>query len=175
MIDLHITRQTYNFDCGAKALQTVMAYYGVDLREDRLIEELGSGEHGTHIEKIVQLAERMGFVVVVKEGLTIPKVKRYIDQGTPVMVTLQAWADRYMTIQDWREDWDDGHYAIIIGYKNNTILFEDPSSFRRTWLKMTEFMARWHDQEEDTGRRYRRLGIVLLGKDPASRNYVHMD
>ena len=47
MIDLHIGRQTYDFDCGAKALQTVMAYYGVDVREDELMETLGTGTQGT--------------------------------------------------------------------------------------------------------------------------------
>ena len=32
--------QTYDFDCGAKALQIVMAYYGVEIRESKLIKEL---------------------------------------------------------------------------------------------------------------------------------------
>ncbi len=27
-------RQTFDYDCGTKALQMVMAYYGVDARED---------------------------------------------------------------------------------------------------------------------------------------------
>jgi predicted double-glycine peptidase len=40
MIDLPGGRQTFDFDCGAKALQLVMAYYGLDVREDELMEEL---------------------------------------------------------------------------------------------------------------------------------------
>ena len=39
MINLPIGRQTFDFDCGAKALQIVMAYYGVDIREDKLMEK----------------------------------------------------------------------------------------------------------------------------------------
>jgi predicted double-glycine peptidase len=34
MIELPSGRQTFDFDCGAKALQLVMAYYGVDVREE---------------------------------------------------------------------------------------------------------------------------------------------
>ena len=52
--------------------------------------------------------------------------------GIPVIVLLQAWADRFMTLEDWRNDYDDGHYAIVIGFSKGVILFEDPSSFRRT-------------------------------------------
>jgi predicted double-glycine peptidase len=33
MIELPIGRQTFDFDCGAKALQIVMAYYGMDISE----------------------------------------------------------------------------------------------------------------------------------------------
>lgn len=40
IIDLPGGRQTFDFDCGAKALQLVMAYYGVDVREDVLLGEL---------------------------------------------------------------------------------------------------------------------------------------
>ena len=35
-------RQTYNYDCGASALQGVMVYYGVEMREDVLMKEAGT-------------------------------------------------------------------------------------------------------------------------------------
>lgn len=43
MINLRIGRQTFDFDCGAKALQLVMEYYGIDIREDELLKELKTG------------------------------------------------------------------------------------------------------------------------------------
>ena len=42
MINLRIGRQTFDFDCGPKALQMIMEYYGVEIREDILIKELGT-------------------------------------------------------------------------------------------------------------------------------------
>jgi predicted double-glycine peptidase len=56
MINLHITRQTFDFDCGAKALQTIMAYYGIDIREDELMKELGTGKDGTRVDKMISTA-----------------------------------------------------------------------------------------------------------------------
>jgi predicted double-glycine peptidase len=173
-INLHITRQTYDFDCGAKALQTVMAYYGVDVREDKLLRELGSNNNGTAVEKMVSIANRYGFEVKTHEYLTLAGLKKYIKEGIPVIVLLQAWAERYMTLKDWREDDADGHYAIVIGYQRKVLIFEDPSSFRRTWLRETEFLARWHDVDPENDKRYEQFGMVLLGKDAGRHLLEHM-
>ena len=69
MINLHITRQTFDFDCGAKALQTVMAYYGVEIRQDELMKELGTGRNGTRVDKMISVSESKGFRVEAKEHL----------------------------------------------------------------------------------------------------------
>jgi predicted double-glycine peptidase len=174
IINLHITRQTYDFDCGAKALQTVMAYYGVDVREDKLIKELGSNDNGTTVDKMVSMAQFYGFQVKTQEYLTLQDLKEYIKKGTPVIVLLQAWADRYMTLNDWREDDDDGHYAIVIGYARKVLIFEDPSSFRRTWLREKEFLARWHDVDAEINKKYERFGMVLFGRDTNRLMLEHM-
>ena len=175
VIDLHIMRQTFDYDCGVKALQTVMAYYGVDIREDTLIEELGADDDGTSVEKVIAVARSQGFHVEVKEHLTLEELKQYIKNGHPVIVLLQAWAERYMTLKAWKEDYDDGHYAIVIGYKKGVLIFEDPSSFRRTWLRESEFLIRWHDIDSHTNHIYNQFGMVLLGKEPARQDFVHMD
>jgi predicted double-glycine peptidase len=175
MINLHITRQTFDFDCGAKALQTVFAYYGIDIRQDELIEELGTGKDGTRVDKMISVAEAKGFQVIAREYWSIREVKRYIDEGHPVIILLQAWADRYMTLKDWRNDYDDGHYAILIGHAKGVLLFEDPASFRRTWLREYEFLARWHDLDSDRNRKYEQFGMVLLGKEPTHQTAQHMD
>jgi predicted double-glycine peptidase len=175
MIDLHNTRQTFDFDCGAKALQTVMAYYGVDIRQDRLMKVLGTRESGTSVAGMVAAARRYGFDVKASVGWTLRELKKMVGDGTPVIVLLQAWADRYMTLEDWRTDYDDGHYAIVIGYAQGVLLFEDPASFRRTWLREREFLARWHDRDPKSNETYEHFGMVLLGKKPTLKTAQHMD
>jgi ABC-type bacteriocin/lantibiotic exporter with double-glycine peptidase domain len=175
MINLHNTRQSFDYDCGVKAIQTLMAYYGVYTREDDLIRELGAGKHGTEVEKIIATAQSRGFTVKAKEHMKISELKKYIDDGIPVLVVLQAWADRFMTIADWQTDFEDGHYAIVIGYVGKVLIFEDPASFRRTWLKEHEFMARWHDTSYDRSHKYIQFGMVVLGKEPVKLIPEHMD
>jgi len=175
MIDLHIGRQTFDFDCGAKALQTVMAYYGVDVREDELIKELGTGRDGTRVDKMISVSQARGFRVEARQSWSLKEAKRCIDERHPVIVLLQAWADRYMTLKDWLNDYDDGHYAVLIDHAKGVLLFEDPASFRRTWLREHEFLARWHDMDPSTNRKYEKFGMVLLGREPAGKAPEHMD
>ena len=88
---------------------------------------------------------------------------------------VQAWADRYMTLKDWKEDNEDGHYVIVIGYRKDVIVFEDLSSIRRTWLKEDEFIARWHDVDPKTKQRFNHFGMVLRGEKPANKTIEHID
>jgi len=134
MINLRIGRQAFDFDCGPKALQMVMEYYGVEIREDILIKELGTDKNGTSVDSMIFVAEKNGFKVFTATEVSLEQLKDFVDGGSPVIVLVQAWGERYMTLEDWKADYDDGHYAIVIGYNGNIIIFEDPSSIRRTWL-----------------------------------------
>jgi len=175
MINIPGGIQTFNYDCGAKALQLVMAYYGVEIREDRLLAELESDSNGTSIENMIRVAESKGFQVIAQRGLSLETIKRYIENGMPVIVLIQAWAERRMTLRDWRHDYDDGHYAIVVGYMDNIVVFEDPSSFRRVWLTEKEFVARWHDADPVSHQKFEQFAMILIGKTPSNVKMEHMD
>ena len=55
-IDLPSGRQSFDFDCGAQALQMVFAYFGMDVREGELWESLQVGNQGTPIKNIISLS-----------------------------------------------------------------------------------------------------------------------
>jgi predicted double-glycine peptidase len=141
MMDLPTGRQTYDFDCGAKALQIVMTYYGIDVRENELMDELKCDSDGVPLRNMISMAEKKGVQVVAKCEVSLDTVRRYVDENHPVIVLVQAWAERYMTLKDWREDNEDGHYAIVVGCNGYAIVFEDPASFRKTWMTEEEFIA----------------------------------
>ncbi|OGN97817.1 MAG: hypothetical protein A2Z77_02030 [Chloroflexi bacterium RBG_13_51_36] len=177
MIELPTGRQTFDFDCGAKALQIVMAYYGIDIPEGELIEELRCDADGIPVRNMISVAEAQGFKVVAQCGFSLDQVKRLVDGNRPVIVLVQAWAERYMTLEDWKSDNDDGHYVIVIAHSGNIVVFEDPSSFHRTWLTEEEFLARWHDVDPRTQQKLEHFGMVLSGKEPVppQKTFEHMD
>jgi predicted double-glycine peptidase len=175
ILNVPITRQTFDYDCGAKALQTLLAYYGVDIREDSLLKELNVSKiDGSSIESIVKFVKRIGFDVEVRQKMTIDDIKHSIDENHPVLVLLQAWADQPLTAEQWRHTDTEGHYAIAIGYGKDRIIFEDPSSIYRTWLKTSEFLDRWHDKDPQTGKKISQFGLILFGRESIAGNLQHM-
>lgn len=176
ILDVPVTRQTYDYDCGAKALQTLLAYYGIDIREDVLMKELKTSKvDGSSVDEIRTFAKAQGFRVIARQNMSIETLKDHIDQGDPVLVLLQAWANKRLTPEEWKNNNDDGHYVIVIGYGKDRIIFEDPSSFSRTWLTLKEFRERWHDINPENGKILQRFGMVLAGKDPIGQTMLHME
>jgi predicted double-glycine peptidase len=175
MINLRIGRQTFDFDCGAKALQLVMEYYGVERREDELLQELNTDKDGTNYANMISVAEKNGFKVLASDGVSLEQLKQFVDQGYPVIVIVQAWADRYMTLEDWKSAFEYGHYAVVIGHQDHIIIFEDPSSIHRTWMAEEEFIARWHDVDLNTHEKVEHFAMVLMRKQPSAKIAEHMD
>jgi L-aminopeptidase/D-esterase-like protein/predicted double-glycine peptidase len=157
-------RQGFDYTCGVASLQSIMRYYGEEIREDNLSKELGTTpEDGTECERIAQLAKDKGYQVDMKTGADIGDLKRSIDKGIPAIVAIQAWNDDPKT--DYSNDWEDGHYAVAIGYDRKNIYFMDPSTLGNyTYIPCDEFVKRWHD--EDKGKKYPQTMISISKSAP---------
>lgn len=157
-------RQTTGYTCGVSALQAVLAYYGIETRDDLLAQELGADpDKGVNPPAIIRVAQAHGLTAQLREGMTVDEVAEVLRAGSPVLVALQAWSDRPRP--NYRENWEDGHYAIIIAVERDAVVFEDPSVLgSRAVLSRQEFEERWHDT--DGTHRYVRMGIVFGGKTP---------
>lgn len=159
-------RQATDYTCSASALQGVLAYYGIEKREDELARELGATpEDGAPPEAIVRVAAAHGLTAVKREHMTFEQLAAEVAKGNPVIVEMQAWSDAPRT--SWADVWDDGHYAIVVAVEGDRIVFEDPSVLgSRAVLSRREFEERWHDI--DAGYRNIRVGIVFSGKQPVA-------
>ena len=167
-------RQATPYTCSASALQAVLAYYGVEKREDVLARELGATpEDGAPPEAIVRVAVAHGLTATKRENMTVDDLAAEIAQGHPVIVEIQAWSDAPRT--SWADAWDDGHYVILVAIEGDRLVFEDPSVLgSRSVLSRRELEERWHDI--DAGYRNIRTGIVFSGKQPVpAPAHVHMD
>jgi predicted double-glycine peptidase len=158
-------RQATDYTCGVAALQAVLAYYGIQTREDLLAREVGADPNkGVNPPAIVRAARARGLTAELRQGMTLGEIAALVHAGSPVLVALQAWSDNPRS--SYREDWDNGHYAIIVAVDENTVVFEDPSVLgSRAVLSRREFDIRWHDR--DGTRRYVHMGIIFGGRTPA--------
>jgi len=152
--------QNYKYDCGARATQGILAYYGIDVREQVIVKYTKTNEQGTPLQKITQTLKKFGIKANLKQ-LTIDELKKQINKGNPIIIVIQAWAKNNHL--DWKKDWKDGHYVVVIGYDKNRIYFEDPSSIFKTYLSIKELKERWHDIDIK-GEKYINYGILVNSK-----------
>lgn len=174
LLDFPELRQTYNYDCGATALEAVLAYYGIEVREELILKcAKTTKKYGTSIDGMVNTIKKYG-LNCQSEIMTIENLKGCISKKIPVILLLQAWTDKKHI--NWLSDNSDEHYVVAIGYDKNNIYFEDPYSFRRTFLPYGELQNRWHDIDENE-KRYINHGIAVFGKKPKfnSKDVIHMD
>ena len=172
LLDFPELRQVSNYSCGSNAMQSILGYYGTDIREDELIEKLHTNkEEGTEVKDMTRVAKEFG--LKTKPIKTVEDLQAAIKDGMPVLLTIQAWEDEENT--DWENTWDAGHYVVAIGYNDKEIIFEDPSSENRTYLTFDELDKRWHDLDAD-GSKLEHWGLAVYGKEPKynSEELVHM-
>jgi len=154
--------QYSDFDCGDCCTQAVMAYYGEDINEIKLIDKLKTKEKdGTSREYMIKYFEGKGFKVQ-HGSMTIKQLKKFIDKKIPVILFLQAWGPEEV---DYENTVAHGHYVVACGYDNKKerILFEDPAIFGTGYLTYKELKKRWHG-EDGKDEYLSQYGIVVWGK-----------
>jgi uncharacterized protein len=164
-------RQATGYTCGVAALQAVLTYYGVEMREDRLARELGADpQAGVPPPAIARVARAHGVRAEIRERMTVDELVRLVRAGRPVIIVLQAWADRH---RGYASDWEDGHYLVLIGAQGDQLIFEDPSLLgSRGVLRRRELEERWHDT--DGKHAWLQAGVVFDGRPapPPARRHI---
>lgn len=158
---IHIpqVRQPDTYSCGVACVQSVLAYYGKELRYDEIEKGVNtSPKTGVDHRNIIKFLKGKGLEVELHKGMLLSDLQSFIDQETPVIVVIQAWAEKP---QDYEKNWDNGHYVVAIGYDDNNVYFMDPSLLGNyAYIPIDEFVKRWHDQDMDI--KLRQAGIVII-------------
>jgi len=167
MLDFPIQdRQGTRYTCGADCVQKIMEFYGEDYREMDLARILKSDpEHGTYVNNIVEFLRHRGLTAVVKQKMNVSDLIWHIDRNIPVIIMLQAWGSNEKFKKNYRNEWDCGHFVVVIGYTADFILISDPALFNTGFIPRVELKCRWHDTDESGIKTYQ-LGISVYGKKP---------
>jgi predicted double-glycine peptidase len=146
LIKVPLTRQATDYTCGAAAVQSVIGYYGDNVREEALARELRTNSvRGTAYQQILAYAKRHGYKTAVYKNSSLESVQKLLDAGTPVICLIQAWPERKV---DYTKDWEDGHYVVAVGHDASNVYFMDPCTLGQyTFIPKAEFLQRWHDTD----------------------------
>ncbi|MCQ2547341.1 MAG: C39 family peptidase [Clostridia bacterium] len=183
ILRLPLVRQATNYTCGVACVQSILRYagYDFDIREDELAKILKANrEDGTGYHNIVEYLNSVRYSAEEKDGagiapggvqvfrtearenISLEQLTAFIDEGKPVIICLQAWGTNGGGgwMDDYSDEWGEGHYVIAIGYNSDNMIFMDPSTMGAyTYIPKDEFMTRWHD--EDVAARINQFGIIV--------------
>jgi predicted double-glycine peptidase len=139
--------QSTDYSCGAASLQAVLSYYGTEVPEQVLMDRMGtSPRSGTDPDDIVRAARELGFDASMDIELTVRDLAASVREGVPVIIAAQAWTEDRGPGFSWADDWEDGHYMVVVGVDSNLVYLEDPLLDNRVGaLPIGEFNQRWHN------------------------------
>jgi predicted double-glycine peptidase len=145
VLDFPELRQTYSYDCGVSAAQSVLTYYGYTEDEEALFKKVKPTnpelkEYGVKTKDLVKLFKDRNLSAEIVKGLSAKDLPKYIEANIPVIILIQAYGNK----KTYATSFKDGHYVVAIGYDRDRIIFEDPSSYTRNFLTFKEVDERWH-------------------------------
>ena len=166
-----IVRQATFWSCGPAALLSVLFYWRVyDGNESSLYADLGTTpEQGTSPRMIARVGRTFGLQAQMRSGMTVASLRAALVRGDTVILDIQAWHAEGDGPPCWRDEWEDGHYLVLVGMDRERVYVMDPAAAGGYgWFFLSEIEDRWHDYEVVGGRRveWRHLGIVIRGRRP---------
>jgi predicted double-glycine peptidase len=167
LIRIPQTGQATFYTCGVAALQSVLYHNGIECSQDVLELAVGTTpQQGTGMEDMRKFLNDKGVRAEIRETMTLRDLRGCIDLGRVVICILQAWDDE--DGHDYSDTWNDGHYAIAIGYDDKRVYFMDPYTIANyTYVGNEALLTRWHALNR--GVRYIKAGIVVTNHNPIYR------
>ncbi len=147
--------------CGPSALKIVYEGFDIYLKEEEIIESMGSilsylpEEDTGNWWEFVQAHPKMeSFKVIFKEESDLSDISTCLSLGLPVIVTWKSIADPE----------DNSHFGVIYGLDRFHINLIDPTIGAFITVKKEDFLDRW--QKDDEG--YIRPMMVIYPIAPSS-------
>jgi predicted double-glycine peptidase len=140
------SRQTTEYSCGPAAFQAVLRYWGRDIDEKALMELLQTDpEVGTYPEDIVRGARTLGLDAQLRTDLSLDEVAEFVSNGSPVIALAQVWRSQSDTPAGAEDEWDCGHWVVILAIDKDYVYFQDPYAHMcKVFVPRDVFEEHWH-------------------------------
>ena len=163
ILDFPTSRQDNDSSCGSTVVQTILAYYGIDERQDDLSDKLKMSEDGISYTNIIKTLKKYKLSVDAR-SMTINDLKKYINKKIPVIILIQAYKDNRQKKYN-RENYNYGHYVVAIGYNSKQLIVEDPALNNQIgYIPFNDLEIRWHGFGETEKEKLDYFGIAVKGK-----------
>lgn len=161
-IDFPTSRQNNHSDCGSTSVQTMLAYYGIDERQDDLDKELKLSKDGVEYSNMIKLFNKKGLKTSFSR-MNQEDLKNFLNQNIPIIILIQAYKTNNKNYS--KDNYEDGHYITVTGYDDTKFIIEDPSLNNKVgYIPFDELDVRWHGMGEDK-EKLDSYGLAVYGKE----------
>ena len=158
ILDFPRIQQPDSSSCGHACIAMTLQYF--EFREEvgdlEKLPQSKKDKNGLEPESIIDIFKKFGIKASIKRDLSFEDIKGSIDNKKPIIVEIQAYSKKE---KDLIKSYENGHYVVIIGYTLDNIIFADPNSYFKTYLKYEDFFQRWH--AIDNGKKEKNLAITI--------------
>lgn len=153
LIAVPLYRQETSYSCGPSSALALLRYWDWDhyhnVSERSLYAGMNTTTNGTDPGPIAGYFNRVAHMYSMYqhgvEHVTLLSIQNAIDKGQPPIVDFQAWTNNLNNVT-WRNDWQDGHFNVVVGYDEKRLFFMDPSTDHTyAYVDKKDFLERWHD------------------------------
>ncbi len=147
-------KQKTNYTCGPSSIKMVLGFFGIRESERKLAREARTDKKsGTDHHSLIELSRKKGFYCYIQEKSSIHIIKHFISQELPVIINYVEPSS------------NDGHYAVVVGYRKGGIIMNDPINGKNFYLNYKELYGRWSGGKYNKSKRW----IMVISKKPVIR------
>lgn len=170
------TRQMTEYSCGASALQAVLKYWGKHFEEEALMKLMGTNDEvGTYPEDMLRGIRALGLDAELRENTTLDELEAFTSAGHPVIVLAQVWRSQKDTPAAAADEWDCGHYIVVLAVDKNYVYFQDPYiRMGKGFVPRSTFLEHWHQimggAKVAMSSKLHQVAIFVRGEQPTERS-----
>jgi len=129
------SKQHTEYSCGPASLKMVLTFLGDKKSEKSLIREAHTDDiKGTSHKWMIDTAVREGFYCYVNSFSSIDEIKHFLSLEYPVIINFTEPSENV------------GHYAVVVGYRQNEIIINDPWNGKDFSIPIDDLIDRWYDR-----------------------------
>lgn len=129
-------------------------------------------EVGTYPADMVRGAQALGLDAEFRENATLDDLEKVTGEGHPVIALAQVWRSQKDTPLSAEDEWDCGHYIVVLAVDKNYVYFQDPYvRMGKGFVPRSTFQEHWHQimggQKAAKSRELMQPAIFVRGEQPA--------
>jgi predicted double-glycine peptidase len=170
---LNRARQVTEYSCGPAAVQSVLAYWGHEVDQQKLMQVFSTTEEvGTHPEDMVTGLRALGLDAEMKENCTVDELAEFTSTFGPVIALGQVWRSESGPAVSAADDWGSGHYFIVLGVDEDNVYCQDPYlGMCKGFAPRSVFEEHWHQAmggDLAKNRKLMHVAIFIRGEKSAA-------